>query len=87
LSDSCFNSTYRQGYFKALLDVKNWWENHSESIKYLRLGSYKGALLILEKLLEVREDLMLLGMDAEIGSLSHKDMEKIRGKKPVGKRR
>lgn len=37
----------RDGYFQALLDVKNWFHNHSISLKRERMYNQKGVQQIL----------------------------------------
>lgn len=66
MSNYFIDKVYHDGYFKALLDVKNWYENHSEIIKYYKLSNYNGILLILNKLIEKRNELMEYAEDIEI---------------------
>ena len=54
-------SIYRQGYFKCLLDIRNWIERHSESLKRNKLFNKKGILLLLKGILENEEEFMEWG--------------------------
>ncbi len=50
---------YAHGYQKALSDVKNWFNNHSDTLKYHRMFSSTGVLTILsamEKNSEIMQD-------------------------------
>lgn len=42
----------RDGYFQALLDVKNWFASHSMSLKRDRLYSQKGIMQILSAMVD-----------------------------------
>ena len=53
--------TYRGGYLKALLDVKSFFENHSECLKFNRLFNQKGVMKVLNALIENREELLETG--------------------------
>lgn len=53
--------SYIGGYSKALLDVKNWFEDHSEILKFNRLYNEKGIRNILWALLENRAELRETG--------------------------
>ena len=57
--------SYIGGYSKALLDVKNWFEDHSEILKFNRLYNEKGIRNILWALLENRAELRETG-DVEL---------------------
>ena len=46
--------TYEHGYTKALLDVVNWFKNHSESLKYYKLYKRECIEKLLGALLENR---------------------------------
>ena len=58
---SHLNGMYNKGYTKALLDVKNFFEYHSDSIKYNKLYKYNGIMAILSALLEYRDELRDMG--------------------------
>lgn len=53
--------TYENGYTKALLDVVNWFKNHSESLKYCKLYKREGIEKVLDALLENRAELRETG--------------------------
>lgn len=42
----------RDGYFQALLDVKNWFANHSMSLKNNRMYNQKGVQQILSAMVD-----------------------------------
>ena len=53
--------SYRQGYFKALLDVKNYFDTHSETLKYLKMYNSKKIPLLLQAFVENADTMMLYG--------------------------
>lgn len=50
-----------RGYTKVLVDVQNFFESHSETMKYYKLYSYKGILAVLSALIQHREELRETG--------------------------
>ena len=46
---------YEHGRLTALLDLVNWIERHSESIKFHRLNNFAGLLAVVKCLLDNRE--------------------------------
>lgn len=56
---------YEHGYTKALLDVVNWFKNHSESLKYHKLYKLECIEKLLDALLENRAELRETG-DVEL---------------------
>ena len=48
-------SEYRHGYNKAIIDIANWIERHSESIKHDKLNNTKGFLRLLKAFYENSE--------------------------------
>jgi hypothetical protein len=78
---------FRKGYFKALLDVCNFWDDRSNFIKYLRLTSHSKVGFVLRKLLENRERFMQAGIDVDI-VITNKELEQLkngRGKNKIKK--
>ena len=55
------NGDYNRGYTKALIDVQNFLESHSEAMKYNKLYSYKGISAILVALIQNHEELRETG--------------------------
>lgn len=53
--------TYTGGYFKALLDVRTFFESHSQSLKFSRLYNQKGVMQVLDALIKNREELRETG--------------------------
>nr|DAH18447.1 MAG TPA: hypothetical protein [Caudoviricetes sp.] len=53
--------TYNGGYFKALFDVRTFFESHSQSLKFSRLYNQKGVMQVLDALIENREELRETG--------------------------
>lgn len=57
---------YRHGYKKALLDIKEWFERHSESIKFYHKYNKKGIESILAELNRNSDKLREEGGDLDI---------------------
>lgn len=57
--------TFNGGYTKALVDVLNWFEGHSEDLKYHKMFNCKSVIAILKALVEHREELRTTG-DAKL---------------------
>jgi hypothetical protein len=55
------NGDYNRGYAKALIDVQNFLESHSEAMKYNKLYSHKGISAVLSALIQNREELRETG--------------------------
>lgn len=53
--------TYTGGYLKALLDMRNFFETHSEALKFNRLYNQKGVMQLLDALIYNRGELMATG--------------------------
>lgn len=53
--------TFNGGYTKALLDVQNFFSNHSDSLKFCKLYNQKGVMKVLSALIEHREELRTTG--------------------------
>lgn len=53
--------TYTGGYLKALLDVRSFFEGHSETLKFNRLYNQKGVMQLLDALIENRDELRTTG--------------------------
>ena len=51
-------SIHRQGYFKALVDVKNWFDQHSETLKCNKMYNKKGISLMLNAFLNNMDTFM-----------------------------
>ena len=52
---------YNAGYIKALIDVKNFFEDHSEAMKRCHLNNQKGISALLKLILENYEELRETG--------------------------
>ncbi len=57
--------TFNGGYTKALVDVLNWFEGHSEDLKFHKMFNCNGVIAILKALIDHREELRVTG-DAEL---------------------
>ena len=57
---------FRRGYFQALLDVKNYFDNHSESLKIHKMYNSKKIPILLQAFIDNREKMMLEGDMVEI---------------------
>lgn len=55
------DTTHKQGYDQALLDVKNWIERHSKSMKYHKLNNAKGIMMLMNAFIENSEKLREYG--------------------------
>lgn len=53
--------SYRQGYFKALLDVKDYFDYHSESLKHNRMFNSKKIPLLCQAFIDYHETMMTYG--------------------------
>lgn len=53
--------TYTGGYLKALLDVRSFFEEHSETLKLNRLYNQKGVQQLHDALIENRDELRTTG--------------------------
>lgn len=53
--------SYRQGYFKALLDVKDYFDYHSESLKHNRAFNSKKIPLLCQAFIDYHEVMMTYG--------------------------
>lgn len=60
------NFLYRQGYFKALLDVKNYFDKHSESLKHNKMYNSKKIPLLLQAFLDNADELIMWGDEIEL---------------------
>lgn len=55
------NEDYIRGYTKALLDVKSFFENYSDNLKYNKLFNESGIMALLAFLVDNREELRECG--------------------------
>jgi len=60
-----YEFNYRQGYERALCDVKNWFERHSMSMKDNRLNNSKGMKMLIDAFVKYADDFRELGDDTE----------------------
>lgn len=58
---------YSHGYQKCLTDIKNWFERHSETLKYNRLLNTKGINELLSAMESNAELMEKYGEDTEFG--------------------
>ena len=58
--------SYRQGYFKALLDVKNYFDTHSDNLKYLKMYNSKKIPLLLQAFLDNVDTMIIWGEHIEL---------------------
>ena len=56
----------RDGYFQALLDVKNWFERHSNSLKLCRMYNQKNIEMLLLEISKNADAFQKFGDDTEI---------------------
>ena len=55
------NLDYNQGYFKALVDVKNYFDSHSDMLKHLRMYNSKKIPLLLDAFIRYHEKMIIVG--------------------------
>lgn len=60
------NFLYRQGYFKALLDIKNYFDTHTNSLKHLKMYNSKKIPLLLQAFVENADEMMMWGEDVDL---------------------
>lgn len=58
--------SYRGGYLKALVDVKNYFDSHSNILKHLRIYNSKKIPLLLQAFIDNADQMMLEGDDIEL---------------------
>ena len=56
----------REGYFQALLDVKNWFERHSKALKIFRMYNQKNIGKLLSEISKNADTFQKFGDDTEI---------------------
>lgn len=56
---------YKNGYNKALSDVFNWFEKHSESLKFHKMYNNKSILALLKCMSNNSESMLELGEDCD----------------------
>ena len=60
------NFLYRQGYFKALLDVKNYFDKHSESLKHNKMYNSKKIPLLLQAFFDNADEMIMWGDNIDL---------------------
>lgn len=60
------NFLYRQGYIKALLDVKNYFDKHSDALKYNKMYNSKKIPLLLQAFVENADEMIMWGEDIDL---------------------
>ena len=55
-----------EGYFQALLDVKNWFERYSAALKNLRMYNQKNIEMLLSEISKNADTFQRFGDDTEI---------------------
>ena len=60
------SDTYRGGYIKALIDIKNYVDSHSESMKRYKLYSAKNLPILLQAFIDNADEMIAMGDMAEI---------------------
>jgi hypothetical protein len=57
---------YSKGYFKALLDMRNWLDDHSDSMKTFRLNNCAGLKSIVQYFLDHHYEAQMYGGYLEV---------------------
>jgi hypothetical protein len=66
VNDYFLDVEYRKGYFKALMDVNNFLDTHSNVMKHYRLNNSKNLKMLFKAMLEGQDALMKYGEHADI---------------------
>ena len=64
------NYSYVSGYFKALVDVKNYFDSHSDMLKCLRMYNSKKIPLLLQAFIDNSDRMMVEGDAIELKLLN-----------------
>ena len=64
------NYSYASGYFKALVDVKNYFDSHSDMLKCLRMYNSKKIPLLLQAFIDNSDRMMVEGDAIELKLLN-----------------
>jgi hypothetical protein len=64
---------YRKGYFKAVVDIRNFLDRYEGTIKMFRLGNSKGLKMLSKALLDGRDVLRERGDAADLCIVTDKD--------------
>ena len=54
---------YENGYRKAISDIRNWFENHTETMKHNRLFNHRGVIDILSAMERYPDKMIAYGED------------------------
>lgn len=69
--------SYRQGYIKALIDVKNYVDNHSCVMKQWKLYSSKKLPMLLQAFIDNADEMIAMGDMIELTlTFDHKSIKK-----------
>jgi hypothetical protein len=61
-----YDTGYSKGYFKALLDLRTWLDEHSESVQTFRLNNYADLKLIVQYFLDHHREAQMYGGYLEV---------------------
>lgn len=64
--------SYRQGYIKALIDVKSYVDSHSDVMKWNKLYSQKRLPLLLQAFIENADEMIAMGDMIELAFTADK---------------
>lgn len=59
-------SNYRDGYIQAVNDVRNWFERHSESMRFWRMYNKNGVMKVLASMCKNVDGMIVNGEEAEL---------------------
>ena len=66
MNENNYSFDYRNGYFKALLDVKNYFDSHSETLKNNKIYNSKKIPKLLQLFIDNCEKMMMYGDEIEL---------------------
>jgi hypothetical protein len=72
-SDYYLDVAYRKGYFKALLDINNFFAKNTCTLKDFRLNNSKGIKQVLKALLDGRDFMIEYGENVDFTLVCAKD--------------
>lgn len=70
--------SFRGGYLKALLDVKNYFDSHSDYLKYERMFNSKKIPLLLQAFIDNADRMMIEGDQIELVFVKNKDTKEMK---------
>lgn len=76
-NDYSVNESYSKGYFKALLDIYNFLDEYSASIKRYRLNNIKGLKKLLSAFISKKDDMIKWGHNVDLIIMPDKENPRV----------